>query len=309
MTVEELPMKRARLLACASAMICLAATISAEAGIIYVNNVTGLDRFDGESIEPRSAVSGPVKSLRRGMQLARFGDVVSIANNPGLPYFDSLSVAGVDHSGDNYHRFIIEGNGATLSGLRAVPGAAWEEHSEGVWRISFTRKHWIDLRDARNVSFPRFTPNDASVASRPPTAESLPAGQWQTWRGAIYLHPDADLHPPKARFLYPAEDFGITLNGVTRVAIRNLIIENFRIDGVRAQNMCREVELTNVTIRGNVRAGVSANRSSTVRLVNCVVGGNGEAPTLEEGLGRIQADDSVVGDELPTVEAPSAEGT
>src|SRR5258708_5718387 len=88
---------------------------------IFVDNMRGDDICDGALSEPIDERSGPVKTIRRGLKLVRYGDTVHIANH-GVPYFESLEIIGPRFSGG----FTIEGNGAVVSGAKIVPFDAWK---------------------------------------------------------------------------------------------------------------------------------------------------------------------------------------
>ena len=46
------------------------------AGVIYVDNRLGDDRYDGSAATAGSETTGPVRTIRRGLQLAQAGDTV-----------------------------------------------------------------------------------------------------------------------------------------------------------------------------------------------------------------------------------------
>ena len=104
--------------------------IPADAKTIYVDNQSGADRADGLIEKPTNEFSGPVRTIKRAMQLARSGDVINIAST-GVPYYESLSIVGRRLSGTTDESFRIVGNGAVLSGAHAVPETGWQKAEIG----------------------------------------------------------------------------------------------------------------------------------------------------------------------------------
>jgi hypothetical protein len=93
---------------------------------------------------------------------------------------------------------------------------------------------------------------------------------------------------------------GITLYHVDRVAILDLTIQGFCLDGVSAHNSARNTYLAGLTCRGNARAGVAVGGASSVTIEACLAGTNGEAQvlTLPYSLTRIRNCD-LLGDTAP----------
>jgi len=92
-------------------------TATAAADTWYVNNAAGDDANDGRSAETAFA------TLARAAAALKTSDRLIIANT-GRPYYESLRLI---HTGGTPARpMIVEGNGAVLSGLRAV----WIPHDK-----------------------------------------------------------------------------------------------------------------------------------------------------------------------------------
>jgi hypothetical protein len=259
----------------------------------YVDNVNGRDLNDGRDRLSRGANSGPVQSLRRALQLVASGDTVVVANT-GVPYYESLSLVGSRMSGVPAVPLTIEGNGATLSGLRELPPLGW--HSEGgdLWRVSFNRKGFYRLfREGAPL------PEHRVEGQSDPRA-SLPLGHWCAFRGSVYFRQDSLDEPATERFDYAADEMGITLYQVDFVRIVDLNVQHFRVDGIHAQNMCRGIVLENVVSRENGRAGIAVDGSSTVTLRGGKSEGNGRESALITGRGHLVAEDAHF-DVQPTV--------
>ena len=239
---------------------------------IYVDNLIGNDAFDGALERPVDTGSGPVRSLHRAMHLAGFGDRI-VLTRAGSVYYDSLSLTGLRHSGTSERPFTIIGNGATLSGARAVPPEGWRRAGPDLWKLTLTRKGFYRLmRDGQ--SLPELRP-EANVNP----LETLAAGQWTAWRGDVYFRAEGD--PPTTQsFAYSADQTGLSLYQVEHVHIVGLTLRDFRFDGLRAQNMCRSVTLEDVNCINNGRAGIAVSGSSRIEMIGGSLAENGRHSLL-----------------------------
>lgn len=252
---------------------------------IYVDNLRGLDRNDGLSEWTINPASGPVRTIRRAVELATPSCHIHIKNN-GTPYYDSFSLVGRRLSGDPQLPLTIHGNGITLSGLRQLPPAAWSEEANGLWRLSFTRKgYYRILRDGFSVTEHRL---QGGEDPRP----SLPEGQWCAYRGDVFFRQTGTVNPIQERFDYAADEIGITLYDVTNVRIENLTVQHFRVDGINAQNLCKSILLENVSSIENGRAGLAAAGSSSVELQGSRLRGNGHASAFVSGRADLLVENS-----------------
>ncbi|MEK6257652.1 MAG: right-handed parallel beta-helix repeat-containing protein [Planctomycetota bacterium] len=245
---------------------------NAPASDIYVDNLLGNDSFDGQLVLPIDSGSGPVRTLRRAMHLAGFGDRIVLTQAGGM-YYDSLSLTGTRHSGTSERPFTIIGNGATISGARAVPQQGWRRTGPDLWKLTLTRKGFYRLlRDGQ--SLPELQPE---AGANP--LETLAAGQWTAWRGDVYYRADGDA-PTTQSFAYAAEQTGLSLYQVEHVRIVGLTLRDFRFDGLRTQNMCRGVTLENVNCLNNGRAGIAVSGTSHIEMVGGSLAENGRHSLL-----------------------------
>jgi len=242
---------------------------------IHVNNVDGDDSFTGWHARSMSDRSGPVRSIGRALELAIGGDRIVLANS-GQPYRESVSLVGDRHSGNALGPFVIEGNGAILDGSAPVSPEAWE-HSRGpVFRFRPARlghqQLFLDDRPALRVPVSR-------QAEDPPDLGPM---EWCLYAGHIYFSvaPDSTRLPPDYPLSCADQRVGITLYHVERVAIVDLTVQGFQLDGINAFNSARDVTLSGVTCRGNGRSGITVGGASQVRIDACLVGNNGAAQLL-----------------------------
>ena len=244
----------------------------ATAGDIFIDNLIGNDGFDGALAKPIDQGSGPVRTLRRAMHLAGFGDRI-VLTQAGGTYYDSLSLTGVRHSGTTQRPFTIVGNGATLSGARSVPQEGWRRAGPDLWKLTLTRKGFYRLmRNGRTLSELQPEPNLNPL-------ETLAAGQWTAWRGDVYFRADGDA-PTTQSFAYAAEQTGLSLYQVENVRIENLTLRDFRFDGLRTQNMCRGVTLENVNCLNNGRSGIAVTGTSHIEMIGGSISENGRHSLL-----------------------------
>ncbi len=258
---------------CALAMV--GALVSAALGRdIFVDNIAGDDRYVGDSPQSVGA-SGPCRTIARALRAASKGDRIVVANT-GIPYFESITLHGGCHSGYSGKPFVIESNGAILSGLAPVPDSAWEAFGPQVFRFWPERKAFQQLyRDGVPlVQHP--------VVEGGPLPELQPL-EWCLYRGAIYFRPEEGRLPTDYELEYAFHPVGITLYDVRHVVISGLIIQGFQLDGVNAHDKAFDVLLSGLNCRGNGRSGISVGGASRVTIDSCLVGNNGAAQVRTEG--------------------------
>ena len=263
------------------------------AAIIYVDNLQGSDAFDGSSSRPFDENSGPVKTLRRALQVAHAGDTVVLANN-GMPYYGSLQLVGRRHSGYQHVKFTIIGNGAVLSGLRTVPPKAWRKVGLDLWKMTPWRKgHYQLLLDGKPVPEHRLP---RRVSSLP----AIPERHWSAWQGSIYYQAPQFDEPSWHPFQFACEEVGLTLYKVHDVRIVDLTFRHFRLDGVNAHDFCRNIVLENVTSHENGRAGVAVGGTSEIVIRNSRLVDNRLDPLRISELGMVDVERTEM-DAAPTI--------
>ena len=260
-------------------LVVLLLTAPAAGRDIHVSNLAGDDSFTGQHLENMPDRSGPVRSIAKALRLAHGGDRIVLARTE-QPYRESISLVGSRHSGFLQQPFVIEGNGAILDGSAPVPPDAWEHFRGAVFRFSPPRtghqQLFIDDRPAERVATGR--PDHA-----PPKLEPL---EWCLHAGQIFFCVEPEKLPGDYNLTCAHQQTGITLFHVRGVAIVNLTVQGFRLDGINAYNSAREVYLTSVTCRGNGRSGITVGGASQVEIDVCIVGNNGRAQLLTLPHGR-----------------------
>lgn len=242
---------------------------------IYVNNLSGDDRFNGKDPANIGGATGPVRSLERAIWLAQAGDRIVLAKNDE-PYRESVTLWGWHNGGDVNHPFTIQGNGAVLDGSAPVPPGVWEHYSGTVFRFRPPRMGFAQL-------FLGDKPLDRVSVDEQKTASALPkleAMQWCLRNGEIFFCVEKDKLPNEYRLSYAALPVGITLLHVNRVVISELTVQGYQLDGINAANSATEVLLTGLILRGNGRSGLAVGGASSVKLNASLLGNNGFAQFL-----------------------------
>ena len=241
---------------------------------IYVDNVTGDDRFAG--LQPRSDTldqSGPVRTIAKALRLAGGGDTIVLAKTD-QPYRESITLVGSHNSGSAQRPFAIRGNGAVLDGSSPVPLDAWEHYDGAVFRFRPPRmgcgQLFLDGRPAVRVFASR-------SAGRLPKLE---ARQWCLLDGEIYFRVDQTKLPSDYELSYAHSQTGVTLFHVDHVLIADLTVQAFRLDGINLYNSARNVAIVDVTCRGNGRSGIVVGGASAARIDGSLLGDNGQSQLL-----------------------------
>ncbi len=240
---------------------------------IHVDNVAGDDGFTGWQSRNLPDRTGPVKTIARALQLAGSGDRIVLAKTD-QPYRESISLVGSRHSGYPGHPFTIEGNGAILDGSTPVPPEAWVHHAGAVFRFRPPMPaHQQLFRDDRPLA--RVVAATTSVAL--PELKKL---QWCLHAGYVYFHVEPNKLPADYNLSCAGLQTGITLFHVRKVAVVDLIVQGYQLDGINLHNSARDVYLAGITARGNGRGGITVGGASRVEIDGCVVGNNGRAQLL-----------------------------
>ena len=260
---------------------------AASAREIYVDNVAGSDTFSGIQPYNTPEQTGPVRTLSRALQLVRHGDTIVMANQ-GRPYRENVSLVGDRHSGSARRPLAIRGNGAILDGSRPIDPGAWEPYAGAVFwlrprRMSF-QQLFIDDRPAVRVVV-------SSNDERPPELEPL---EWCSLNGAIYFCVEKNKLPGDYNLSCADAQTGITLYHVENVAIVDLTVQGFQLDGVNLANSARNITLSGVMCRGNGRCGLAVGGASTVDIDGSSLGNNGVAQLLTLPYSTTRLHDSLL---------------
>lgn len=270
--------------------------VSADAKTIYVDNQSGADRADGLIEKPTNEFSGPVRTLKRAMQLVRPGDVINIANT-GVPYYESISIVGKRLSGTGEESFRIVGNGSVLSGAHAVPETGWQKAGDDLWTLKPWRKgHYLLVLSGTELTEVR--PDSGTQWRELPTLE---VHQWCSFKGQIYYRSPEREEPHNKPFAFAGEECGISIYGARDVVIQDLTVQHFRLDGVSVPDLAKNIELRNVKLAENGRAGLRVGGAAVVTVRGGTFEKNLRHSVLVQGLGGAEVVESTL-DVQPTFE-------
>jgi hypothetical protein len=276
------------------AVLLIAVVGRAAADDVYVSNVAGDDRFDGRSTHKSSDFSGPVRTLAKALRVAEPGDRI-VMDNSGQPYYEGISLEGPWHSGRPGRPFIIDGNGAVLNGTMPTPDDAWEHVTGDVFRFRPARLHYQELFLSDRPAIRR----TGAVAS----LSDLQPREWLMGVGYLYFRTDEAMMPQEYNTRHAIEPTGITLYQIHDVAILNLVVEGFQIDGINAHDNVRGLLVAGVNCHANGRSGLAICGASQADIMGCNLNGNGQAQLHVEGLSETHVQDCTFAeDTAPAIE-------
>ena len=218
-------------------------TPRATAADYYVNNCIGRDNNDGKTAKTA------VKTIAKAVSLCHTSDRIVLANT-GTVYHESLCLSR--RGGTPQRPFVIEGNGAVLSGLRAVKPDEWQPMADG--------RYFFPVAN-RPYGMPYLASHGKRLAVTS-KADTIGPGEyfWDREKG-IYFKPAADQ-------TLASYDLGVTLLGsglatasASYIVCRNLVCEHFANDGFNMHGDCRGITLENVVARYNGDDGISIHES------------------------------------------------
>ncbi len=235
---------------------------------LYVSNAAGDDRNHGLSPAGGSEGNGPLRTIRRAVQLSRPGDEIVIENT-GLPYRESITLDGRRGSGSTTWPLIISGHGAVLDGSIPVPQGAWEHYEGDLFRFTPRRQTYLRLfLKNRALAEKRAEPGGLS----PPPVQPL---QWCLWNTQVYFRVEPGRVPDSYQLTQTGQAAGLTLHAAHDVEIRDLLIQGYQLDGVTVHDLVQRVVLSNLECRGNGRSGISVEGASQVVIHECRLNDNG----------------------------------
>jgi hypothetical protein len=245
---------------------------------IYVDNTTGDDRRGG-TISTSQGNLGPCRSIAKALRIAKFGDRIVLANT-GVPYRESITVQGPQHSGSDSYPFMIIGNGATLDGTVSLADTHWQHVSDGVFR---TRPILMSYQQL-------FLDDQPAVRQQPLPGEfpKLAPLQWCSIHGYLYFRVQDGKLPHAYNVSCCGQQAGITLYDVHDVIIQDLNLRGFQLDAINCHDNVRRTDLVRLTTTQNGRSGISIGGSSRVRLDTCASSANGEAQVRIEGYSLVE---------------------
>ena len=228
----------------ASVAACIAILVASVtfADSWYVNNKTGSDANDGRSAKTAFA------TIKRATSSAKTSDTLVLANT-GVAYREPIMMVRL--GGTPAAPFVIEGNGATITGLKPIKPDAWQARDGGLHFYPVVKKPY---------GFPALV----CRGTRLPVAKSAHAvGPGQFFWGAdgILFRPEAGKPladtPLEATLIVS----GLTVQSSSYIVCRNLISEYHSNDGFNVHGDCRGIVCENIVGRHNGDDGFSIHEA------------------------------------------------
>lgn len=213
----------------------------------YVNNRSGDDASDG--LSPEKALA----TIARAIENARTSDTISLANT-GRAYREPIPLTRL--GGTPAQPFVIEGNGATISGLRRLPPERWTQAGE-VYEIAIPKPY----------GFPYLLVDGQGL---PPAADPdrLPPGGWAwTTDGENKGNDRLRFRPAEGRTLADhrleaaLEVSGVRIASASYIVVRNLVSQCHSNDGFNIHGDCRGIYCENIEARLNGDDGFSIHEA------------------------------------------------
>lgn len=276
-------------------LVFLGAAMNARARDIYVDNVAGDDRRLGTAAKISGRAGGPVRSIRRALELAGGTDRIILADS-GEPYRESLTLQAGRHTGFPTQPFTIVGNGAILDGSQPVSKQVWEHVKGDVFRFR-------PARTSFQMLFLDDKPAERRFVNREDGFPDLQPLEWCLFDRDVYFRVEPTRIPRQYDLSHTALPVGITMYEARHIVITGLVVQGFQLDGINAHDSVFDATLVGLTCRGNGRSGISVGGASRVKIIACLVGNNGAAQVRTEGFSRteIRNCDLIDGEQAPAV--------
>ena len=260
-----------------SSLLWLGLVATSSAADLYVDNMTGDDRRNGQTPESFGAGNGPVRTIAKALRLANKGDRIILKANPE-PYRESIAISGGYHSGFLTFPFQIVGNGATLDGRLSLADAEWEFVTGEIFRV----------RPPKGA-FQRLFIGDQLADFVEPNGDARPVlqpKQWTLLSGWIYFCGEKGQIPSHYNLSCCGLVTGITLYQVQDVVISDLTVRGFQLDGVNAHDNVRQTKIQGIISIDNGRSGFTVGGASRVMIDQCDAAGNGNSQLRTEGYSQ-----------------------
>jgi len=236
-------------------LTALGAVLSLAATDVFVNNQTGSDANDALAADRAAA------TLDKAMKIAQPGDRLIIANT-GKPYFESLFLRG--DLGKDGQNFVIEGNGAVISGLGKLDMSKFELKDN---------QYYYELgKKASNLNPKLYLGTQQLPETK--DLKNVKPGEF-AWTGSGFLFVPADGKSIKDYELNASlRDSGVVCNNAKNVTVRNLVAEHNQNDGFNFHGSCYNLIAENIVGRYNGDDGFSVHEDGEVAVYNAEFYGN-----------------------------------
>ena len=235
-------------------MLCLLLIPSVtSAATYYVNNEVGDDDNSGTSAD------APLATIARAVALCGTSDTLVLVNT-GKIYYESLNLGR--RGGTAAKPFVIEGNGAVLSGLEIIKPDRWQEVADGLYFFPLESSPYGNP----------FLVNRGERLAAGKSVDALAAEEhlWDAERG-IYFRCAPGKTLESYELAATLRVSGLITTSASYIICRNLVCEHFSNDGFNMHGDCRGTYLENVVARHNGDDGISIHESGGLVVRNAYV--------------------------------------
>jgi hypothetical protein len=231
---------------------------------IFVSSSVGDDNNSGLNEQENGLQGGPVRTIKRGLQLVKQGDRIIL--DPTKPYKESITLSGKNVCGRSLDdSFIIEGRGAILEGTEPIPFDVWQFHKDNIFRFQLTSPnvnltYFHIMKDGKSLK-------RIQVAIDSPKLPKLEPETWCILRGYVYFRTDGKKSPmfnEDYNLTYSERKTGVSIIQATNIKINDLTIQGYQIDGIAATNGATNILLDNITCTQNGRSGIAIGGASSI---------------------------------------------
>ncbi len=229
--------------------------LSLIAADVFVNNQTGSDANDCLTADCAAA------TFDKAMKVAKPGDRLIIANT-GKPYYESLFLKS--DLGKDGQNFVVEGNGAVISGLGKLDMSKFEL-KDGQYYYELGKK-------ASNLN-PKIYIGDQQFPEAKDKSNVQP-GEF-AWTGSGFVFAPAIGKTIKDYELNASlRDSGVVYINAKNITVRNLISEHNQNDGFNFHGSCYNLVAENIVGRNNGDDGFSIHEDGEIAVYNAEFYGN-----------------------------------
>ncbi len=242
-------------ISCCAILFCLLS--ESWGATYYVNNRIGSDDNDGLSQKT------PVATIAKAIQLSQTSDRLELKNT-GITYREPMLFRRLGGRPDR--PFLVEGNGAVLSGLKTIDPSNWEAVKDNLYVLQLEKS-------------PYGNPYLVARGKRLEQAKSLETIKpvqhfWDRKEHKVYFYCESEKQPADYQLEATLTTSGFTLGSASYIVCRNLICEYFSNDGFNIHGDCRGIRLENVIARHNGDDGISIHESGGLIVQNAYVHDN-----------------------------------
>lgn len=259
---------------------CLCCAAALPGAVIHVDNVKGNDKNDGSA-------ERPVASIERGIALLKTSGRLEVAPNGGKPYMRPYPGANgapldVKVGGSPEKPLVLNGNGAVLSGLAAVPADRWKKVSDRIYTLPFwpmsnlykndmKQDYWLPALKIWFING-KSAPN---MLSRNEMEKHPGSFWWSRKERVVYFHLPDKRKLEELKIELPANNGFYTHKDHT-------VIQNFSFiqswnDGFDTASTPRGTVYRDCIAVDNCGQGFSCHGSSSALYIDCIAIRNGSA--------------------------------